>query len=419
MVDIIKRLKENKEGKVLIKNFGYLSLMELISKFFPLLTTPYLARVLGVDIFGLLAIGTAVVAYFECITNYGFIYTSVREAARHKNNTHELSYIYSVTIYAKILLMVLSIIILLICILFIPFIEKNSLVIICTFLLIPGSVINTDWMFQALEDMKYITIRSVATKIIFTLLVFIFIHKPDDYLWQPILIAIGTFIPSIWGIYVLKERYGIHFLKPTIRDILIQLKDGFNMFVSIFLPTIYTQLNTLFLGYYNGNYATGIYSGGTRFTSLIYSMFQVVSRTVYPFFSRRLDKHQLYTAFSLIFSVIVSIVLFVFSEPLVLFFLGKDFSQTVIVLKIVSITPIAMTLMNCYGFNYLVLQGREDIMRNIIVFITVVGLVLGIWGACAYSYIGVAIASVTTQSLRALLITYYALKTKRNVTKVK
>ena len=417
MNNIIKRIIKSNDGKVLISNFGYLSLLEIISKFFPFITTPYLARILGVECFGLLAIGTAVVTYFECLTNYGFAYTSVREAARHRNNIEELSYIYTNTLYTKFVLMIISLLIVIICIYFVPFISKYALVIICTFLLLPGAVLNTDWMFQALEDMKYITIRSVITKVIFTLSIFVFIHRPEDYLWQPILTGLGTIIPSILSMIILKNKYKIRIQTiPSFSGVLNQLKDGFNMFISLFLPTIYTQLNTLFLGNYNGNYATGIYSGGTKFTSLIFSMLQVASRTVYPFFSRRLDKHQLYTVSLLIISVIVSLVLFIFAEPLVIMFLGNDFLPTITVLKIVSITPIAMSLMNCYGFNYLVLQGHEDVMRNIMVIITIVGLVLGIWGAINYSYIGVAIASTTTQVLRALLITYFALKIKRQVT---
>lgn len=414
MVNILNRIRKSKDGKVLMKNFGYLSLLEIISKFFPLITTPYLARVLGVDCFGLLAIGTAVVTYFECLTNYGFTYTSVRSAARKRSDTDELSRIYSETIYSKVILMLISIVILILLIICVPFLYKNAIVIICTFLLIPGTVLNVDWMFQALEDMKYITIRSIATKVIFTLLVFILIKSPNDYLLEPILIALGTIIPSLWGMIVLKKKFNIKLLTPSFYGISVQLKEGFNMFVSLFLPTIYTQLNTLFLGYYNGNFATGIYSGGTKFTSLIFNMLQVVSRTVYPFFSRRMDKHQLYTMFSLTVSVLISLTLFLFAKPLVLVFLGEGFLPTVSVLKIVAVTPVFMTLMNCYGFNYLVLKGREDLMRNIMLFITLIGLALGAIGAIKYSFIGVAVASTLTQGIRALLITRAALKIKNN-----
>ena len=71
----IQRLQKSKEGKKLLKNFSYLSILEMTTHLFPLLTTPYLARVVGVNGFGCLAVGVATVAYFQSFTNYGFVYT--------------------------------------------------------------------------------------------------------------------------------------------------------------------------------------------------------------------------------------------------------------------------------------------------------------------------------------------------------
>lgn len=407
---ILAKIFRSKDGKVLIKNFGYLSFLELASYFFPLITMPYLARVLGVDIFGTLAIGTAIVAYFQSITSYGFAYTSVRDAARNRREKEVLSEIISVTVYSKAVLMLLSIIILVVCTILIPFFYKNALVIWCTFLIIPGYVLNSEWVFQALEDMKYITIQSIASKLIFTVLVFVVIHNKEDYLWQPILTSIGAFVPAVWGLAILKKKYGIIIKRPSIKSIYYELKNGFSMFITVFLPTVYTQLNTILLGVFNGNVATGIYSGGTKFTSLAYSLFQVISRTVYPFFARKMDQHKFYVQISLAISIIISLFFFIFARPIVMLLLGQEFENTVTVLKIVAFTPIAMSLMNSYGVNFLVLKGEENLMRNIIIFVTLFGVVLGSIGAYFYSYIGVAIASLTTQFIRAFLVMFYAHK---------
>lgn len=176
------------------------------------------------------------------------------------------------------------------------------------------------------------------------------------------------------------------------------------MFVTLFLPTIYTNLNTIILGSSQGDRATGIYNGASRFTGLAYNIFTTISRTVYPFFARKMDKHKLYVYVSLSIAVIISLFLFALAEPLVLILLGEDFSPTIPVLRIVAFTPIAMSITNSYGVNYLVLRGKENIMRNIVIAITVVGCAMGIAGAYLYSYIGVAVASLVTQFIRALLV---------------
>mgnify|MGYP002855341409 CR=1 FL=1 len=411
-----QRLSKSKDGKRLVKNFGYLSILEATTHLFPLITLPYLGRVIGVKGFGILAIGMSVIAYFRSLTTYGFEYSSVRDVAQNRDDVDKISKIISKTIFSKAFLMLMSIIALIVCCWFIPFFRENQVVIWCTFLLIPGTVINTDWIFQGLEDMRYITMRNLLAKFITTLLIFCLINNRDDYLWQPILQAIGIFLPSILGIIVLRKKYGIYFKVPPLKEIILYLRDGFNMFITVFLPTVYTNLNVLLLGSYQGVKATGYYNGGSRFTSLAFSLFKLISRTVYPFFSRRLDRHSLYVKFSLTLSVAISLFFFIFARPLVLLLLGPEFEETINVLRIVAFTPIAMSLMNSYGLNYLVLKKRENIMSRIILITTVFGILLGMSGAILFSYIGVAFASLITQFIRAGLVTYYARKVAHDET---
>lgn len=404
------KLKRSRDGKRLVKNFGYLSLLELTSHLFPLITLPYLGRVIGVEGFGILAVGAAVISYVQSITKYGFEYSSVRDVARYRDDIEEVSKKVSLTYFSKFFLMMVSVLILGICCLTIPFLRDNSLVIWCTFLLVPGVVLNPDWVFQAFEDMHFITIRSLIAKTITTAFIFVLIKHKEDYLWQPVLEAIGVILPSLMGMYMMHRKYGIHIVVPSLRSIIKELKDGFNMFVTVFLPTIYTHLNVLLLGSVQGTFATGIYNGGTKFTGLAFSVFKLISRTVYPLFSRKMNQHALYVRVSLALSVCISLLFFFFAKPLVLLLLGPEFEETIKVLRIVAFTPIAMSLMNSYGVNYLVLKNKENLMSRIIIIVTCIGLVLGITGAVLFSYIGVAVASLTTQFIRAGLVTWQAKK---------
>ena len=270
----IQRLRRSKDGKTLLKNFSYLSVLEMTVHLFPLITTPYLARVIGVDGFGILAIGVATIAYFQSLTNYGFIYTSVRDAARCRENIDDFSKVVCTTFYSKTILMLISYGLIAIGTITIPLFRENSAVIWCTALLLPGHVFNPDWIFQALEDMKFITVRNLLSKTLFTLLIFVFRKTPEDYLWQPILMALGMFVPSLWGLIVLKKKFGLRLIVPSIKEPFQKIGEGFNMFVTVFLPTVYTNLNVLLLSYFNGKTATGIYSGGTKFTSIAFSLFQ-------------------------------------------------------------------------------------------------------------------------------------------------
>lgn len=411
-MNVLKKIKNSSEGKTLAKNFVYLFLLQIASYIFPFITLPYLARVIGVDYFGKIAIGAAIVAYFQSIVDYSFNYSSVKEIARNKHDKERVSKIVSTTIAAKIFLMLISIILLFAMIELIPYMNVHRKVILVTFLLIPGQVLFMDWYFQAIEDMKYITILSVVSKLFFTIMIFFCIKDKSDYLLQPILTAGGYILSGIACVVIMQMKFEFKFIMPSFKEVIKTIKEGRSMFLSLFLPTIYTNLNTLILGAFKGNTATGIYNGASKFTSLSYSFFLLISRTCYPFFARRMDKHKTYVVFSLTIATIISLVLFFFARSLVYLLLGPEFEEAIIVLKIVAFTPIAMSLMNSYGFNCLVLKGREDIMRNIVISITILGLFLGIGGTILWSYIGVAVASLVTQLLRSLLVTYYALKIK-------
>ena len=216
----------------------------------------------------------------------------------------------------------------------------------------------------------------------------------------------------------MKYKYNVSFYITTFSDIIKELRKGWNLFVASFLPSIYSNLNILVLGSCGGQYATGVFNGGIKFTSIAFGAFQVLSRTFFPFFSRKLDKHRLYAMLSLGLALFMSLFLFVFAEDLILLFLGDEFRDSINVLRILSLSPIAMSLMNSYGFNYLVLRGKEKLMKNIMVFVTIIGVLVGVCLAYYYSFIGVAIAEVLIQFLRALLMMFFALKIKNKIVRV-
>ena len=172
------------------------------------------------------------------------------------------------------------------------------------------------------------------------------------------------------------------------------------------------NLNILILGGYNGKQAVGIYGGGIKFTSIAFAIFQILSRATYPLFARNINKHNYYVLCSMTLAFAMTIFLFVFAEDIVKIFLGKEFHNTIMVLKILAFTPIAMSLMNSYGYNYLVLQNGEKLMRNVIIGVTFCAVIIGIPMAIKYSYIGVAITELTVQMIRAILITCIAIKFK-------
>jgi PST family polysaccharide transporter len=408
----LKNIGQNKEVKILAENFISLSALKVLGYVFPLITLPYLARVIGVDKFGEIAFALAVVVYFQTFVDFGFNYTAVRDIARIRGDKNGVSRIFSTIIVTKIILMVFSFLVLLICIYLIPSFKENRLILLLTFLYIPGYILFPDWFFQAMEEMKYITLLNLLAKLLFTSLIFVFIKEKSDYILQPILTALGYFISGIISIPLIIKKYKVTFSVPSFYEITQAIKGSWNMFISLFLPNLYTNFSVILLKMYSGMTATGIYSSGSKFIDLVDQLSLVLSRTFYPFLARRLDKHGIYVVISFLISIFAGLCLFFGADLLVSIFYTSEFSAAVKVLKIMAISPVFLFLMNTFGPNYLVLIGKENILRNIIAFCSVGGFIISWIIVPKYSYIGVAITLTVVWGVRGLITWYYSFKYK-------
>src|SRR5690606_6116995 len=188
---LISRVKKSEDGSALASNFGYLMLLKIAGYVFPLITIPYLAHVIGVEGFGKIAFAAAVIVWFQTITDWGFDYTATRDVAQNRENAEKISEIFSNVLWARIILMMLSFGLLLAAITIVPYFYENRIILLLTFLMVPGHIMFPDWFFQAMERMKYITIFNLLSKALFTTMVFIFINEKEDYVLQPIFMSLG------------------------------------------------------------------------------------------------------------------------------------------------------------------------------------------------------------------------------------
>jgi O-antigen/teichoic acid export membrane protein len=409
---LVRKIKGSNEARILAENFISLSALKVLGYIFPLITLPYLARVIGVDKFGEIAFAAAVIVYFQTIVDYGFNYTAVRDIARNRTDLKIVSGIFSTIMTIKVILLFISFIILLLCIFIFPSFYENRLILLLTFLYIPGGILFPDWFFQGMEKMKYITIMNLLSKAIFTGLVFVIIKEKSDYIYQPVLIAVGSFLSGIVSLPIIKREFHVRFSIPALSEIITAFKGSWNMFVTLFVPNLYTNFSIILIKYFGGLIPTGLYSGGFRFIDLIDQLFMVLSRTFYPFLARRLDKHRLYVIISGVLSIFAGLFLFFGADLLVKVFYTAEFAESAKVIKIMAVCPFFIFLMNTYGPNYLVLVGKEHILRNIVIFCSIGGFILSWIIIPRYSYAGVAITITIVWGIRGFLTALYAIKSE-------
>lgn len=409
---LIAKFRKNKEAQTVVSNFIFLSLIKAAGFIFPLIVLPYLTSVIGAAYFGAISFASAIIVFFETITDWGFNYTATRDVAQNRENRIEVNKIYSEVFYGRMLLMMISFIILLLLIYLIPSLKKFETLLILTFLYIPGNTLFSEWLFQALERMKFITYLNLLSKLVFTLLIFVVIRKPDDYIFHPLLYAAGFIVSGIFAQIIIYRTLGIRLYLPGIKDIYKRIKRSTNMFISLFLPNLYTNSTTILLKSFGGEVATGIYAGGQRLQTIIDNLTSILSRAFFPYLARHKDKHHIYVKISGAISIAASLLMFFGANLFVSYFLADGFEQSATVMKIFSPTPFFLFLMNSYGTNYLVLIGKEHILRNIIFFCSIFGFALSWIMTVNYSFIGAAITVSVVWGVRGGLTYYFAKRNK-------
>lgn len=397
--NITNKIKNSDDGKRLAENFLSLTLLQICGYVFPILTFPYLTRVLGVELFGAISFATAIIWYFQTVVDWGFFLISTREIAQNRDNFNVVCRILSRTLYSKLILMGISMAILSILTLTIPIFKEKILLLWLTFLLIPGHIFFPEWFFQGLERMKYMTILNFIIKLIFTILVFIFIRSSDDYLFQPILSALGFFIAGLISMYIIIFRWKYRLVRVPLYECWLAIKESSDVFINTLMPNLYNSFSVLLLGFWGGNIANGILEGGAKFVTISCNFLSVISRTFFPFLARRKDKHYLFARINLVCALSISIFLFLLSPQIVHLFLTNEFDSSIIVLRILSFSVFFVSLSTTYGANYLIIHHQERFCRNITATASIIAFICSWILIYYYEWLGAALAMLVGRTL--------------------
>lgn len=411
-MSLIHRLKlilTNSESKKLLGNFYWLSVLQLVNYVLPLVTLPYLARTIGVTGFGKVSFAAAVITWFQTISDWGFNYTATRDIARQRDNVNVVSKIFSNVLYSRFLLMICCLFVLILMIIAIPIFRQNSDVLLISFLLIPGHILFPDWLFQGFERMGFITILNVLAKILFTALVFIFITTEQNYILQPLFTALGYIVAGIISMYIVLAKWKIRILSPDYKEIISTVKRSTDVFINNFMPNLYNSFSVILIGFWGGNVANGKYDAGNKFVNVVIQLIQVISRTFFPFLSRKINHHKKFSLLNLCVATSLAIIIFIMAPWLVHTFFTSSFDDAIVVTRIMAFSLPFYTLSNVYGTNYLIIIGKERVLRNITCTVSIIGMMAAIPLVFYFSFIG---AAATVSFTRALLGTSIYIKSK-------
>ncbi|MDO5821991.1 flippase [Methanosphaera sp.] len=402
----LKNIFKSKEYKRILENMISLTGLQFASYILPLITLPYLTLVLGPEKFGLTQYAISLITYFQFFTDYGFNLSATRELAICRDDNQKISQIFSSVMFIKMCLCILSFIILLLIVMFIPKFSEDSYVYILTFGMVIGYMLFPTWLFQGLEYMRYTSILNIIGKIVFTVLIFIFIHDTTDYMLVPLINSLGYILVGILGIYIALTKFNIKITIPSIRDIKYHLREGWYVFISTIAINMYTTTNTFLLGLLTNNTLVGYYSIAEKIILAVNGLLNPISQALYPFISRTVktdDKTRSIefirkiTKIMTLVGIVLSAGLFIFAKPIILLLFGQSYTNSVIILQIISIVPLAVSLSTVFGVETMLTFNYKKAFTSIVMIGGIIDIVLGIILITLMKEIGIAISFATTE----------------------
>lgn len=270
-----------------VKNGAWLYLLQIFNTVVPLLTLPYITRILGAKQYGIFSIAINIVGYYQVVVEYGFAMSATRKVALSEKKTNSLSKTFSTVFFSRCILLMVCFVITVGYILLNRNQFSQCLCLLILMITLFGNCIQLNWLFQGMQQMRYITIVSMISRTITVILTFIFVKSVGDLYLYCLLYAVSPVISGTLGIIFAKKCFHIHFVKIDIHDIWDEMKSGWYVFTTQLSSKVFGAIGITFLGIFATNEEVGIYSAIQKIPNILILAWTPISQVLYPISSQK------------------------------------------------------------------------------------------------------------------------------------
>jgi PST family polysaccharide transporter len=399
-----------------LSNFFSLSVLQFANYLVPLITLPYLVRVLGAPRYGLVEFARALAIYLVILTEYGFNLSATQEISVHRDDPRRVSEIFSAVMVVRMLLLALGFLFLALVVLGIPRLRGEWLVYLFAFGTVIGQSLFPVWLFQGLERMKHIAVLNIVARFLITVSIFVFIRHSDDYVYVPLVQSAGIIFMGVGGLILALRSFSVRFEFPSAAAVRHQIVSGWHVFLSTIATTLYTTSNTVILGLLTTDAFVGYYAAGDKIVRAVQGLQLPLSQAIFPHVGRLASQSK---AAALRFTERVarlvgvvtlglSVGLFFGAPWLTRVVLGPEFAASVPVVQVLSFLPFIIGLSNIFGVQVMVNFGMKKTLTKILTAAGLVNVVLALALVLPLRHVGVSIAVLLTETLVTATM-YFAL----------
>jgi PST family polysaccharide transporter len=392
-------------GAGFLHDLGALYAVQFTSYLVPLLTVPYLARVLGAQGLGLVAFAQAFCGYTALVGEYGFDLSATREIARARGNRTRLAEILGGVVGAKGLLMLAGTAPVLAAWWLVPTFRTHPRWLWAGWLGALGQAADMLWFFRGIEQVRVAGSLNVAGRMLAVAAIYLAVGTAAD----------GWKVPALFGIFGLVSNaialaVACRFVRariPTMRSVHEALSLGWNVFLLRCSVSLYASSNAFILGLFAAPQVVGFYSGAERMSRALQGLMSPVAQAIYPRISNVARRSPAQAAAIVRVSALtmglgaamLGAAAFAAAPILVRVALGDGFEQAVPMVRVMASLPLLVALSNVLGIQWMLPLGLERLFNRIILAAGVLNLLAAVVLARSYGGLGAAWSVVMAETL--------------------
>lgn len=394
------------------------SILTMSSFIFPLITFPYVSRVLSPVGTGKVAFATSFISYFSMIAQLGIPTYGIRVCAQVRDDKIKLSKTVHELLFVNMITTILSYIGLVFALIFIPRLQADKPLYIVVSITILLNSIGMEWLYKALEQYTYITIRSVLFKFIGLIAMFILVHEQKDYVFYGFITIFATSASNILNFvnahkYIERRYIGGYEIRKHLKPIGV-------FFAMSIAATIYTNIDSVMLGFMTSDADVGYYNAAVRIKTIMVSIVTSLGAVLLPRASYYIE-HDLIDEFYRITSKALNFV-FLLASPMMIYFMifakegifflsGDSYAGSIVPMQVIMPTILLIGITNISGIQMLIPLGKEKVVLYSEVAGAVVDVIINALLIPRMASVGAAIGTLIAE-LVVLIVQFVYLKGK-------
>ncbi|MDP3761262.1 MAG: flippase [Ramlibacter sp.] len=378
----------------------------------PLISLPYLTRVLGTENFGRMAFAMAVIQYFTVLTDYGFNLSATQRVAIVKDDEAELSKILSAVVALKFMLCLAGALGLTVLLYFVPVLSQDWRLYALAYLAVLGHALFPVWLFQGMERMTAVTACSIAAQLLSLLALFAWVQDADHYRTAAALQAAAPLAAGVLAWIILWRAGNLRLRWPGRRYLAQTLQEGWHVFISTAAISLYTTTNIVVLGLLTNPQTVAYFAVADKLIKAVHGLTSPLSQAVYPHVAR-LGAQSRDAALAFIGRLLrwqslatlaFSCGLFVLADFIVRILFGPGFEESMPVVQWMALLPFVVGLSNVFGVQTMLNFGLKRSFSRILLGSGLINLALLVPLASHYGAQGAAASVLMTELVVVVLM---------------